>query len=383
MIEPLELRALLAANVVDLAVFYTPAAVVAQEADATEAQLLQQIVADVADANQAFANSHVDVSLRLVSAQKVDYAEAASMSADLDRLRRTDDGVLDEVHVARAAAGADLVALYRARGGSILSGISYELTDPSAALPDPITGKAPAAAFAFSVVAVGEPWALAHELGHSFGAGHDNVTDPDGGMTPFAAGYRYDDGQTRFRTIMAYGPEPLIPYFSTPLASHEGVPVGIENAADNARAMNLVAGAVAAYYTAPPPVEPPPPPAPDTAPPRATLSAATLRRATARPYRFKVTFTDASAISRRSVRNALLILGPNRFRQAARLISLKTNAAGTTLSAVYELRPPGKTWDAPDNGIYTVKLRGRTILDAASNCMPVQKVEAFKVAIRR
>ena len=383
-IEALEPRTLLAASVVDLAVFYTPAAVMALGLGASEAQLHQRIAADVADANLAFANSQIDIELRLVLAAPVNYVEGPTMAADLDRIRRTDDGILDEVHVARANAGADLVALYRTRGASLISGISYELTNPTAALPDPITGKAPAAAFAFSVVAADEPWVLAHEVGHSFGAGHDKTTDPDGGMTAYAAGYRHDHGEVRFRTIMAYGSEPLIPHFSNPAISYEGIPTGIDNDADNARAMNLVAPAVASYY-APPIVEepPPPPPPPDTAAPRATLVAATLRRAVARPYRFSITFTDASPISGRSVRNAVLVVGPNRFRQIAQLFSLKSFAGGTRLVAVYQVTPPGKSWNPLHNGSYQVKIRARTVFDAAGNFMPVQRARTFKIAIRR
>jgi hypothetical protein len=396
--EPLEQRLLLSMpHTIDLAVFFTPAAVEALGPGAGDAQMLAQIQADVEDANLALANSRVDIEIRLVSAQRLDYAEGPNMATDLDRLRRVDDGFLDEVHLVRWAVGADLVTLYRARGSSLISGLSYQLTDASAAMPDPLTGRAPAAAFAFSVVAVGGRWVLAHELAHKLGAGHDLIQTPGGGMTADAAGYRHDDGQVSFRTIMAMGPEPLIPYFSNPDVLYDGVPTGVANVADNARAMNQVAPAVAGYYTMPaveqpppeePPAPPPPPalpaaPPPDVAPPRGRLSAATIRRGMARPHRFTITFTDQSPISKRPLRDAVLVTGPAGYRQPAKLVSIRASADGRTVSAVYEVVGRGKKWDSSANGTYQVRIRGRTVFDAARNFMPVQTVGIFKVAIPR
>lgn len=171
----------------------------------------------VALTNQAYANSGIDVTLRLVGTQEVAYTENSNMATDLTRLAAIGDGYMDEIHALRNAVGADLVCLIRRGAAGGAAGIGY-------------LGGANAA-YAFTVVA--DEWAAAnlsfpHEVGHNFGCNHDLA---NAGSTPagtYNYGHRFVGGNgTQYRTVMAYAPGTRIPYFSNPSVSYQGVPTGI------------------------------------------------------------------------------------------------------------------------------------------------------------
>jgi len=120
-----------------------------------------------------------------------------------------------------------------------------------------------------------------HEIGHNLGAQHDRDigSPPDVAVFPYAFAHSAD----YFSTIMSYqGKTRLL--FSNPLVLVDGVPAGVENERDNARALQQTIPIVAAFRTGgsalprpnvPAPVPPPPPP------PIETPAAPTELRATA------------------------------------------------------------------------------------------------------
>src|ERR1035441_8961469 len=114
-------------SVVDLLVVYTPAASGgAGGAAAIQSQVRQAVV----EANSVLQNSLVNARIRLVGLSEIAYQESGSVAKDLDRLRGTNDGFMDEVHALRIQLGADLVCLVTETGDDAWF---YGLQGPSAA----------------------------------------------------------------------------------------------------------------------------------------------------------------------------------------------------------------------------------------------------------
>jgi len=103
-----------------------------------------------------------------------------------------------------------------------------------------------------------------HEIGHNLGAQHDREigAPPDVAVFPYAFAHSADE----FATIMSYQPRNRL-LFSNPQVLVKGVPAGVENERDNARALQQTIPIVAAFRAGgqalprenvPPPVPGPP-----------------------------------------------------------------------------------------------------------------------------
>jgi len=237
-----------AATVIDLMVCYTTKA---KNAAGGESGILNKIQLSVAETNQGYTNSLVNIQLNLVHTCEVSYDETAnSISQALSDLRGTSDTKMDEIHGLRTAYGADLVALYIDKVGSAggTVGIGYLMDNPSTSF----------ASWAFSVNeqywAAGPGWTLAHELGHNMGSEHDRANASGEGAYSYSYGYQRTTSPT-FRTLMAYACSgvscPRILYFSNPAVNYSGAPTGIAsnqaNSADNGTSLNNTAAIVAAF----------------------------------------------------------------------------------------------------------------------------------------
>src|SRR5258708_7106291 len=189
----------------------------------------------VSEANQAYANSGINIQLNLVGTFLFSYTETG----------KTFDTILadfasnSDVNTQRNRAGADLAAL-------IINQSDY------CGLADAILANL---CNAFAVVhyscATGY-YSFAHELGHLMGARHDE--NHDATTTPFAYGHGYEHNSTTqpFRTVMAYACstgncEPRVQYFSNPNVNYMGVATGTAATNDNARVLNGTAGTIAAF----------------------------------------------------------------------------------------------------------------------------------------
>lgn len=234
---------------IDVMVVYTPAAR-AGAGGATAMDSLIQLAVD--ETNQSYANSGITQRIRLVHKAEVAYTESGNFcngnDSDLERLRGTSDGYMDEVHAMRDAYGADLVSLIVESGDAC--GCAYLMTSVS-------TSFAPSA---FSVVerdcATGY-YSFGHELGHNMGANHDWYVDSGTAPFPYAHGYIYTPG--RWRTIMSYNDEcaaagfncTRLQYWSNPDISYNGVPIGTPEgqyqATDNRKTLNNTASTVANF----------------------------------------------------------------------------------------------------------------------------------------
>ena len=238
---------------IDVAVVYTPAA--RDEAGGTaEIDALVDLV--IAESNEAFASSGLQLRLALVHRSEVAYEETGAGDIDLDRLGDPADGFMDEVHALRDRVGADLVSLMVDE--SDVCGIAY------------LVG-----AFSLTVSGCG----FTHEVGHNMGLSHDRyqVHHNEGGTDPDPA-YGYVN-QRAFEvgaapsscwvTIMAYGtqcedaslPVRGVARFSNPRQEYEGDPLGVPYAgrgesgvtgpADAAAVLNATAPAVAMWRNRP------------------------------------------------------------------------------------------------------------------------------------
>ncbi len=202
-------------TVIDAMVVWTPAA--RNAVGGTTDAIQSLVLAAVANANLAYANSGVNAQLRLVYSGEVNYAETPSnIGTDLAALATNGDGKIDQVHALRAQYGADVVTLIGngyAAGGTC--GIGYLMTSVS-------TNFAP---YAFTVVdqscAAGY-LSYAHEVGHNEGLQHDPANAGSAPSYPFAYGYQDPAGQ--FRTVLSYGGETRVPYFSSPLVKYNNTP---------------------------------------------------------------------------------------------------------------------------------------------------------------
>lgn len=233
-----------AAPVVDVLVLYVGAAEQARAGRDMEARVGTYI----AYSNKAFANSNVDMRLRLAGIEKVNLDYTYVSEENLAALRTN-----GEVARLRQKYGADLVTLINLRqpmSGGYLCGIGY--IPPG----DGDTGRlySNASSAAFSLVAVDcAVSTFAHELGHNMSMGHSYAQSSEGGTWSWARGHGV---QGLFSTIMAYpqfyGTRTQLQQFSNPLQSGcAGQRCGVEqtagDGADASANLNALAQQIADF----------------------------------------------------------------------------------------------------------------------------------------
>ena len=200
----------------------------------------------VLETNVVLDNSESILDVRLVHSQQIaGYVEAQDMAVDLDRLLAPADGFLDGVHALRDQYGADAVALLLADDDAC--GRSVNMSSLTSGFAD----------YAFTLVSQScatTNWALAHELGHTFGLDHDRLNTSSTPSHPFAYGFWLANGV--YRSMMAlprWGVTGVrIPYYSNPgllyLNQHVlGVPYPGNQSSDCRLALDLNAKVIASW----------------------------------------------------------------------------------------------------------------------------------------
>lgn len=236
-----------------LMVAYTPAS---RNAVGGTSAMLSLINNTVAQTNEAFQNSLINIETELVHTHETNLNGSGDIITDLNRITGVNNGLMDEVHDLRAIHQADLVALL-VTNSSNACGVAWCMTNPSVNF----------APNGFSVTRIQciSNLTFPHELGHNMGCHHDHQNSGGNcGSFSYSFGHRYftNFGQ-QYRTILAYSPGQRITYFSNPDVNAggqpTGVPIGSPNEAHNAQTINFNAPIVTSFADQ---FEPPPPPDP-------------------------------------------------------------------------------------------------------------------------
>lgn len=216
--------------VLDIAVYYTTQA---RQAIGGVNQMNARIQLFIDQCNEAYQNSQVELTARLVRRLEVTYTDEGGGDSvtQLNHLTNPSDGVLDGIHPDRTNYRADQVILLV----NNMSGFCGRAWCGNGSDPEQ----------AFGVVQWGcTTYTFPHEIGHNQGCDHDRANATSGcAFRSYAYGWRFtgNDG-VQYRTVMAYAPGTRIPYFSNPNVSYQGqptgVPIGQTNEAHNASVIN-------------------------------------------------------------------------------------------------------------------------------------------------
>jgi hypothetical protein len=226
----------------DLLVLYTPASAARHGSGTLESM----IAGGVAAANEAYRNSDVGISLRLLDVRRTAtiVESPQGMIATLAALRSS-----PEARDLRDQLGADIVLLVNESRD--WCGYGYIMYSPL----DDYSGNAYAAVQSGCIASD----MIAHEIGHIQGLMHDRESTPENGALPYGRGYRVC-GPNGFRDVMSYAcpgaSVTRVRQFSNPSKSYRNQPMGVAYeanplaSADAARALNETAAIVAGYRNA-------------------------------------------------------------------------------------------------------------------------------------
>ncbi len=250
----------LAAVTIDVLVGYTNGLAAALGGQSQAVTRINNLV-DIA--NQAYANSGVNATVRLVGTQQVTYPDATDNGKALEEVSgQTQNGpttphaAFTALRAARETLSADLVVLLRdfQSPENKGCGIAWLIGSNQTGIEQ---ADAP---YGYSVVSDGSDVdggdtffcrdeSFAHELGHNMGQAHDVDNSDNPGVHSYSYGYR-ETFSTGFYTIMAYAVtganQTGIRYFANPNVTVNGRPTGSATA-DNVRSMNQVLATVASF----------------------------------------------------------------------------------------------------------------------------------------
>ncbi len=203
-------------SVVDLALFYTPAARLYVGGHRAALAMLDHHVAWI---NDAYARSEVDLRIELVAAVEL---EAPPKPYGLDLFLSeefSNHPYLDEFHAILDAYAADVWAVGRASGSGVCC----------------------------SLWSIRSASMLAHELGHDMGLGHHRQDYGYRGRFPYSHGYEFRVDKWYFTIMASVVGSGRLPRFSNPRHRHLGHPLGVpgeeptdavDGPADAARSLN-------------------------------------------------------------------------------------------------------------------------------------------------
>lgn len=238
-----------AATVIDVLVVYTDGVAALYGGDpSTRINQIFQVT------NQIYADSGVDLEVRVAGTLRVNYTDDNAAETALNAITFNQHSAFSGVAAAREQAKADMVILYRpyrdvhgscgvawlgGANGSI--GLGYK-------------------DYMFSHVAINAcgDYVTAHELGHNMGLKHSRKQDGVGGVVHYALGHGVVNS---FTTIMAYQTDFNVDYwtgkvykFSNPdIICKNNLPCGVDrnnttSGADARHALHITAPQIANYY---------------------------------------------------------------------------------------------------------------------------------------
>lgn len=239
--------ALAASTVIDVLVVYTDGVAALYGGDpTTRINQLFQVT------NQIYADSGVDLEVRVAKIMKVSYTDDNAAETALNAITLNQDAAFSGVAAARDQAKADMVVFYRpykpihgSCGVAWVGGNNGSLTGYKG--------------YMFAHIAVNScgDFVTAHEMGHNMGLKHSRKQDGVGGVFHYALGYGV---MNLFTDVMAYQTEFNVDYwtgkvykFSNPDILCKNQPCGVDrnntaSGADARYALNITAPQIANFY---------------------------------------------------------------------------------------------------------------------------------------
>jgi len=192
-----------------------------------------KILTAVADANTAYSNSGIDITMRLAWLGAIDYVYPASenFTRALDEVDDVDDGNADILTDKKATYGADFACLWLE--SSVAGGLANLLPTQTTSF------------FANSIVRAQNPTlTFVHEIGHNMGCRHlrSSYTGTPNSRDPYSFAHSFTGSDSNvYTTIMASTSNTSsvggtrILYFSNPNVNYLSTETGITNSEDCAR----------------------------------------------------------------------------------------------------------------------------------------------------
>lgn len=246
------LPALAASTVIDVLVVYTDGVAALYGGDPTTR--INQIFQVT---NQIYADSGVNLEVRVAKAMKVAYTDDNAAETALNAITFNQDVAFSGVSAAREQHKADMVVLFRPfkqiQGSCGVAWVGGSNGSVSAGYKG----------YMYSHVAINScgDYVLAHELGHNMGLKHSRKQDGLGAVFHYALGHGVVNS---FTTIMAYQNEFNVDYwtgkvykFSNPDILCKNQPCGVDrnntvSGADARYALNITGPQIANFYAGSP-----------------------------------------------------------------------------------------------------------------------------------
>lgn len=99
---------------------------------------------------------------------------------------------------------------------------------------------------------------------------------------------------------------------------------------------------------------------------------------------FTVRISDTTAVLRSSIVDGLFnVTGPNGYDQIVSVVEVTPNSDGSPLSVLLSIPAPGSSWDAADDGSYSIQLLGDQLQDTLGNRTQAALVGSFTVSLTK